>query len=354
MTPSMRILITGGAGFIGSNLALHARAEFAGAEIVCMDSLHRKGSELNVPRLQEAGVVFQRGDVRCVEDFPAGEFDFLIECSAEPSVLAGLGGGMDHLFHTNVTGAYHCLEVARKRGTRLIFLSTSRVYPIATLENHPWEEQDTRFVWSSDGTPGISSRGVSECVSMSGARSLYGFTKLAAEQMIDEYRAAFGLKAVVNRCGVVAGPWQFGKVDQGVVALWVMAHVFGKKLAYIGYGGTGKQVRDVLHVTDLCELITEQMRDFDEWEGWVGNVAGGLDNSVSLRELTALCREETEAAVEIGSVPATRPADLRVFIADCARLFEKTSWRPRRGVREIVRDTSEWVRRNKEALAGLG
>lgn len=354
MTFAMRILITGGAGFIGSNLALHLRAEFADAEVVCMDNLHRKGSELNVPRLQAAGAVFHRGDVRRAEDFPPGGFDFLIECSAEPSVLAGMDGEPDYLFHTNVTGAYHCLEVARKRGARLIFLSTSRVYPVATLENHPWEERESRFVWQDVGTPGISARGVSESVAMSGARSLYGFTKLAAEQMIEEYRAAFGLRAVVNRCGVIAGPWQFGKVDQGVVALWVMAHVFGKKLACTGYGGTGKQVRDVLHVADLCGLITEQVRNFDAWDGWLGNVAGGLENSVSLRELTALCRETTGVEIEIGSVAETRPADLRVFIADCGRLFEKTSWRPRRGVREIVEDVCVWVNENKEALARLG
>ncbi|HRH96706.1 MAG TPA: NAD-dependent epimerase/dehydratase family protein [Prosthecobacter sp.] len=350
----MRILITGGAGFIGSNLALHLRMTFPGAEIVCMDNLHRQGSELNVPRLQVAGVVFHRGDVRRMEDFPAGAFDFLVECSAEPSVLAGLDGDPDYLFHTNVNGAYHCLEVARKRGARLIFLSTSRVYPIATLENHPWEEHDTRFVWRDEGTSGISARGVSEGISMSGARSLYGFTKLAAEQMIEEYRAAYGLQAVVNRCGVIAGPWQFGKVDQGVVALWVMAHVFGRPLSYIGYGGSGKQVRDVLHVADLCDLITEQMQNFETWDGWLGNVSGGLENRVSLCELTQMCREESGAEIVIGSVAETRPADLRVFIADCSRLLEKTSWRPRRKVGDIVRDTCAWAQDQREDLIRLG
>ena len=109
---------------------------------------------------------------------------------------------------------------------------------------------------------------------MSGARSLYGYTKYAAELLIEEYRASFSLRTVVNRCGVVAGPWQFGKVDQGVAALWMLAHYFGRSLAYIGYGGLGKQVRDFLHVDDLCDLVIEQIS------------AGGLTGRFSEATLT--------------------------------------------------------------------
>ncbi len=124
----MRILITGGAGFIGSNLALHLRSFMGDAEIVCMDNLYRRGSELNVPRLIASGIRFQHGDIRQPSDFPKIKFDFLIECSAEPSVLAGRDGSPDYLFQTNVVGAFNCLETARHTGARLIFLSTSRVY----------------------------------------------------------------------------------------------------------------------------------------------------------------------------------------------------------------------------------
>lgn len=348
-----RILITGGAGFIGSNLAMHLRAQIPGAEIVCMDNLFRKGAELNVPRLEAAGVQFHRGDVSRLEEFPPGPFDCLVECSAEPSVLAGMDGDTSRLFHTNVTGAYHCLERARQWDARLVFLSTSRVYPMAVLENHPWQALESRFAWNDDGTPGISHRGVAESVSMQGARSLYGATKLAAEQLIEEYRAAYGLKAVVNRCGVVAGPWQFGRVDQGVVALWVMAHLFGRPLSYIGYGGTGKQVRDVLHVHDLCELVTEQILAFDLWEGWLGNVCGGVENSISLQELTTLCREMTGREVPVTADDRARPNDLRLFIGDCTRLFERTLWRPSRGVSRVVQDTMAWAQAHQEQLRAL-
>jgi CDP-paratose 2-epimerase len=346
----MRILITGGAGFVGSNLALAAKANFSGAEIVCMDNLYRRGSELNVPRLEQSGARFHRGDVRDAHSFPPGPFDFLIECSAEPSVLAGQDGSPDYLFQTNLVGAYHCLEKARQWKSRFIFLSTSRVYPIARLEAHPWREEATRFAWEDHGTAGITSRGVAETVDLNGARSLYGCTKLAVEQLIEEYRATYGLPAVVNRCGVIAGPWQFGKVDQGVASLWVLSHHFGRPLSYIGYGGTGKQVRDFLHVDDLCDLLVEQIREFGQWDGWLGNVAGGLANSASLCELTALCREITGNTIPIASVPANRPSDLRLFLGDCARLFARTTWRPRRDVRRIIRDLAGWVNTHGKVL----
>lgn len=349
----MNILITGGAGFVGSNLAMHLRQAIPDAAIVCLDNLYRRGSELNVARLRDAGVSFHWGDIRDLAAFPAGPFDYLIECSAEPSVLAGQDGNPAYLFQTNLTGAFHCLEMARKWNSRFLFLSTSRVYPIAKLEQHPWQEYETRFAWNNDINSPISAQGVRETLDMTGARSLYGFTKYAAEQLIEEYRAAYGLKALINRCGVIAGPWQFGKVDQGIAALWVMAHHFGRKLSYIGYGGKGKQVRDFLHVDDLCELITEQMRDFDRWEGWAGNVAGGLKNSASLQELTEVCREVTGNQVAIEGNPVNRPNDLRIFIADCGRLFQRTSWRPRRDVKEIVRSTAAWVAEHAEQLRNL-
>jgi nucleoside-diphosphate-sugar epimerase len=129
----MDILITGGAGFVGSNLAMHLRQAIPDAAIVCMDNLYRRGSELNVARLRDAGVSFHWGDIRDLAAFPAGPFDYLIECSAEPSVLAGQDGNPAYLFQTNLTGAFHCLEMARKWNSRFLFLSTSRVYPIATL-----------------------------------------------------------------------------------------------------------------------------------------------------------------------------------------------------------------------------
>ena len=329
------------------------RAAFPQMEIVAMDNLYRRGSELNVPRLEKTGVRFHRGDVRDANSFPSGAFDVVIECSAEPSVLAGQGDSPDYVVQTNLMGAYQCLEKARAWKSKFIFLSTSRVYPITVLEAHPWREEATGFAWEDRGTKGISSRGVAETVEMTGVRSIYGWSKFSAEQLIEEYRAAYGLQAVVNRCGVIAGPWQFGKVDQGVAALWVMAHHFGRPLSYIGYGGQGKQVRDFLHVDDVCDLVVEQLRNWHSWEGWLGNVAGGLANAASLRELTALCEDITGRTIPIKCIRKNRPCDLRLFIGDCSKLFGRTHWRPRRDIRRIIQDIHSWVTANEDAVAKL-
>jgi len=347
------ILVTGGAGFVGSSLALHLKSRYPRTRAVCLDNLHRRGSELNLPRLREAGVEFVKGDVRFAKEFPAGPFECILECSAEPAVLAGYGESPDYLMETNFLGTYRCLEFARQWNSKFLFLSTSRVYPMGLLENHPWTEQPTRFAWRDVPGAAISSRGVREDCPMTGARSLYGLTKFASEGLIEEYRNGFGLRAAINRCSVIAGPWQMGKVDQGVVALWVLRHFLGKPLKYIGYGGTGKQVRDVLHVADLCELVEEQITGFDRWDGWLGNVGGGLEISTSLQELTAVCRRVIGREVPVGAEPENRQADLRIFLADCTRLFERTGWRPKRGVAQIVTDIFEWVRTHEKELRPL-
>jgi len=347
------ILVTGGAGFVGSSLALYLKARHPRARIVCLDNLYRRGSELNLPRFQEAGVEFVKGDIRFAKEFPVGPFEFILECSAEPSVLAGYGESPDYLMETNFLGTYRCLEQARHWKSKFMFFSTSRIYPIAILENHPWVEQPTRFAWQDISGAAISSRGVREDCPMTGARSLYGLTKFASEGLIEEYRNGFGLRAAINRCSVITGPWQMGKVDQGVVALWVLRHFFGKLLQYIGYGGTGKQVRDALHVADLCELVEEQIANFDRWDGWLGNVGGGLEISTSLQELTAACQKIVGREVPVGAEPENRPADLRIFLADCSRLFARTHWRPKRGVAQIVTDIFEWVRAQEQQLRPL-
>ena len=127
----MRVLVTGGAGFVGANLGIALKQRQPGWEVTALDNLKRRGSELNLPRLREAEVAFVHGDVRERSDLlELGPFDALIECSAEPSALAGLEGGGDYVVDTNLLGAHHCLELARRDDAYLVFLSTSRVYPV--------------------------------------------------------------------------------------------------------------------------------------------------------------------------------------------------------------------------------
>jgi CDP-paratose 2-epimerase len=348
----MRVLVTGGAGFVGANLGIALKQRQPGWEVTALDNLKRRGSELNLPRLREAGIAFAHGDVRERSDLlELGTFDALVECSAEPSALAGLEGGGDYVVDTNLLGAHHCLELARRDDAYLVFLSTSRVYPVAALNKVAFAENETRFeLESRQEVPGVSEAGISEQFPLDGARTLYGTSKLAAELLIAEYAAAFGLRAVVNRCGVIAGPWQMGKVDQGVFTYWTLAHRLGQPLAYIGYGGSGKQVRDLLHVDDLVDLIERQLRDPDHWAGFTGNVGGGRDCSLSLLETTEICRELTGNEVPIEGVAEPRPGDVPIYISDCELLYRHTDWRPERGPRKILEDINGWISENETAV----
>jgi CDP-paratose 2-epimerase len=348
-----RLLITGGAGFVGSNLAVSLAARHPDWEVVALDNLYRRGSELNLPRLEAAGVEFVKGDVREPEDLGRfGSLAALIECSAEPSVMSGTDGDTSYLLHTNLTGAYNCLELARRAGAFLLFLSTSRVYPVAPQLELVLEEAPTRFELADEQpVAGASALGISERFPLGGARTLYGTTKLAAELLIEEYRAAFGLRAVVDRCGVIAGPWQMGKVDQGVFTHWMLAHRFKQPLKYIGFGGAGKQVRDLLHVEDLVDLVERQLLDPAAWDGRTVNVGGGRECSLSLLETTAICRELSGNEVPIEPLPETRAGDVPVYISDCARLFGLDEWRPRRSAAQVLADINEWIAGDEERIA---
>ena len=295
----MRILITGGAGFVGSSLAQMFKRDRADVQICAFDNLKRRGSELALERLRAHGVEFVHGDVRSPDDLAdAGAFDLLLECSAEPSVHAGYHGSPAYVVQTNLTGTINCLEAARRHDADVIFLSTSRVYPIAGLRALPLERRGQRLD-IAEGTSGTgwSARGLSMDFPLTGFRSMYGATKLASELLVEEYRAMYGLRTIVNRCGVISGPWQMGKVDQGFLVLWAARHLYGGSLSYIGFGGEGHQVRDVLHVADLYDLIRRQVADIDRQSGAVHNVGGGRMHSVSLAELTALCRERAGHAL---------------------------------------------------------
>lgn len=347
------MLITGGAGFVGANLGLGLTARHPGWEVVAFDNLHRPGSELNLPRLAAGGVEFVDGDVRELAALLAIDpIDALVECSAEPSALAGMDSQTEYAVHTNLTGAYNCLELARRDGAQFVFLSTSRVYPHPALNALEHTESESRFeLAAGQHVAGASPAGISERFGLDGPRTLYGATKLAAELLVTEYAEAFGLATVINRCGVIAGPWQMGKVDQGVFAFWLFHHHFGLPLHYIGYGGTGKQVRDLLHVDDLVELIDRQLGGSDAWAGFCGNVGGGLETSLSLLEATEICRELTGNEVPIERVSEERQGDVRIYVSDCALLFRRTDWRPTKDAERVLSDTHEWVIANESRLA---
>ncbi|MEJ7827182.1 MAG: NAD-dependent epimerase/dehydratase family protein [Segetibacter sp.] len=352
----MHILITGGAGFVGSNLALFLKQKYSDYTITVLDNLKRRGSELNLPRLKAAGIIFLHGDIRNAEDFEQidNDVDYLIEASAEPSVMAGVGSSPKYLINTNLNGTINCLYFAKERNAKVIFLSTSRVYPVEALNSCNYNEAATRFNFTDDqNLPGISAKGVSEEFPLSGYRTLYGTTKLASELLLPEFLQTYKVPYIIDRCGVLTGPWQMGKVDQGVAVLWMAAHYWKKPISYIGFGGSGKQVRDLLHINDLCVLLDEQIHKFNKFSASTYNVGGGLQNAVSLKELTSMCSDITGNSIEIAEDKKQREGDIRIYVSNNSQLYQDALWRPKRSVKETLQDVYDWIQQNEMQLKNI-
>jgi CDP-paratose 2-epimerase len=233
----------------------------------------------------------------------------------------------------------------------MIFLSTSRVYSIGPLRSIELNEIESRFVVSPNSkVPGSSLKGISENFPTHLPRSLYGATKLASEMILQEYADTYKFPCIINRCGVIAGPGQFGKVDQGVFTMWVANHIYNKPLSYIGFGGTGKQVRDLLHPDDLYDLLELQLHQLNKYSGQSFNAGGGNFASTSLLELTSLCEIVSERSVSISSKPETHAVDIPYYVSDNSKVSQTFGWQPKRDVKVIVSDIASWIKENYEFL----
>jgi CDP-paratose 2-epimerase len=347
-----KILITGGMGFVGSNLATELKIKYPEYTILTFDNLKRRGSELNLDRLKKIGVEFIHGDIRNKSDFDeVGKVDCIIDAAAEPSVLAGIDNSPEYLIDTNLNGTINTLYFAQKHKADFVFLSTSRVYPIARLEQINFVEQENRFeIVKEQDVQGISTNGISEDFPIDGARSFYGATKLASELLAREFFQFTNMRGIINRCGVIAGPWQMGKIDQGVTALWVARHFYKKSLSYIGYDGSGKQVRDVLHIKDLFELVDWQIHHMEKIHGETFNVGGGIECNFSLKELTKLCQQTTGNTIEIARIKETRKADVRIYLTDNYKVSCLCGWKPKITPDILVKDIYNWIRDNENQL----
>jgi len=236
----------------------------------------------------------------------------------------------------------------------LFFLSSSRVYPVDKINQIPYEENETRLDWKKDVYgQGYSNEGIAEDFSLIGVKSLYGATKLCSEQIATEYFDMYGLKGVINRFGIIAGPWQMSKIDQGLLGYWVAQHVFDGSLSYIGYKGEGKQVRDTVHIDDLCELILFEITHLKKVDRELFNAGGGRDNSFSLCELTGIVQQITDKKIPIACVFEERKSDIRIYISDNSYVYKKTGWKPRKNVEDIVIDIDQWMAENRCDLENI-
>ncbi|MEZ6138415.1 MAG: NAD-dependent epimerase/dehydratase family protein [Pirellulaceae bacterium] len=308
----MKVLITGVCGFVGAALAEFLKSANEQLEIAGIDNLSRRGSEQNRPRLAKLGIDVRHGDLRNRSDLESlAAAEWVIDCAAEPSVLAGTDGSSSSrgVVEHNLVGTLNLLEYCRQHRAGLILLSTSRVYSIESLNAIPLQVEGDAFQLSSSADPrppGLTSAGISESFSTRPPVSLYGATKLTSETMAMEYACAFDFPLLINRCGVIAGAGQLGRADQGIFSYWIHAYHAKRTLGYIGFGGQGYQVRDCLHPNDLGTLIDRQLRHRSATLQPVGqsqdkssssvpptivNVSGGLRSARSLRQLSSWCEK---------------------------------------------------------------
>jgi len=336
----MKLLITGGCGFLGSNLASDSLAR--GDELVVFDNLYRSGSRENLAWLQAQGkFTFEHGDIRNQNDITG------IVQSFKPDAIFHLAGQvamttsianprMD--FEVNVMGTHNLLEAARQHAPEaiVVYSSTNKVY--GDLEQYTYSESDTRY--KCNERPG----GFDEQTQLD-FHSPYGCSKGAADQYMLDYARIFGLKTVVFRHSSMYGGRQFATYDQGWVGWFCQKAIEtskGQIKKPFTISGTGKQVRDVLHADDMKRLYMAAVGNIDKAKGQAFNIGGGLYNSLSLLELFALLEKISNVKLSYAQLPV-RECDQRVFVADIAKAKQLLNWQPMVTAKDGVARMVEWV-----------
>jgi CDP-paratose 2-epimerase len=344
----MKILITGVSGFAGSNIAMSMLQTEPKNKIIGFDNLSRQGCERNIDILKNNGIEIIRGDMRSQSDVEAlPNVDWVIDSAANPSVLAGLDGQSSsrQLMEHNLIGTINLLEYCKKHKAGLILLSTSRVYSASLLAALPVKTTNDRYELEQSKISGITENGITENFPTTAPISLYGASKLASEAIILEYGECFGFPVWINRCGVLAGAGQFGKADQGIFSYWI--HSFREKnpLSYIGFNGTGHQLRDALHPKDLVPLLSQQITKPDSEAPKIVNLGGGINNSMSLKELSNWC-EERFGSNEIIPSEEVRPMDTPWIVMDSTTAQNAWNWHVEIKIEDILNEIAQHAEEN--------
>ena len=335
----MKILITGGCGFVGSNIAIYLKKYLKGAQISSLDNLSRKGSLLNKNRIKKYNIKnynLNIEDFNNIKSLP--KYNLIIDCCAEPAIEVSRKDP-NRVFATNLIGTFNILKKCISDKTNLIFLSSSRVYSIKSLRNIVKNLNLSK--------PLKLKKLIDEKFETSKPSSLYGFTKLASEKLIKEIFFETNQKYIINRFGVIAGPWQFGKQDQGFVSLWLAKHLFNMKLSYIGFGGHGNQVRDIIHIEDVCKIILIQIKKINKINNKTFNIGGGLKNSISLKNLTTKCQILTNNKIKIKRITKTSIFDIPYFVTNNAKVKKTYKWHPAKEIDTLLVDILKWLKQNK-------
>lgn len=354
----MKILITGICGFVGSSLAEALVDQFEGVSVFGIDNLMRPGSETNRMRLKKAGVVCIHGDIRALSDWESlPKTDWVIDAAANPSVLAGIQQGFTsrQLLEHNLTSAVNVLEYCKLHSAGLILLSSSRVYSISALASIPIKSLKNAFHLdtSAELPAGLSPKGITKDFATTAPISLYGSTKLASEVIALEYGEAFQFPVWINRCGVLAGAGQFGTPDQGIFSYWINAHLRRRPLRYIGFDGTGKQVRDLFHPFDLASLISKQIKCAKVTGRRIYTVGGGIKNSMSLAQLNSWCDNQFGTHVPVSDI-RPRNYDVPWIVMNNEHVEHDFEWQIQLGMEYILDQISRHAEKNPDWLERSG
>ncbi|MGD2251736.1 MAG: SDR family NAD(P)-dependent oxidoreductase [Anaerolineales bacterium] len=341
----MKVLITGGAGFIGCNTADHLLRDRH--QVVIVDNLSRPGSEENMAWLRESHgeVLFHKVDVRDYEGFKSvlaehKPIDALLHFAAQVAVTTSVTDPRED-FEINALGTLNVLEALRalRLDPVLLYSSTNKVY--GELDGVPVAEEESRHRFLE--LPG----GVPEEAQLD-FYSPYGCSKGAADQYVRDYHRIYGLRTVVFRNSCIYGPRQFGIEDQGWLAWFVIAAVLGQPITIYG---DGKQVRDVLYVDDLVEAVMLAVEKIETTQGQVYNIGGGPEHSLAVwREFGSLLEEILGKKIPV-SYEAWRPGDQRIYVSDISRAQRDFGWKPKIGVREGIQQLTAWVQAHRHLFA---
>lgn len=337
-----RILITGGAGFIGCNAAWRFMGR--GDRVVVVDNLSRKGTDLNLAWLREMGdFEFIQADVRDARAMReavgrCADLDAVLHLAGQVAVTTSVADPRED-FEINALGTLNVLEAVREAPCDpvVVYASTNKVY--GGMEGTAVEERDGRYAYRD--LPG----GVPEEQTLD-FHSPYGCSKGAGDQYVRDYARIYGLRTVVFRQSCIYGYRQFGVEDQGWVAWFTIAAVLGKPIVIYG---DGKQVRDLLFIDDLVDAYALAVDRPDRASGKIYNLGGGPKNVLSLLDLLSMLKELTGREIPRSS-DAWRPGDQRVFVCDIGRAARELDWRPRVGTEEGVRRLYDWVVENRRLL----
>lgn len=336
---SKKMLITGGAGFIGANSALYFAKR--GWDITILDNLSRRGAPKNLEWLKENGVPhsFVKADIRHEREldpvFAGKKYDVVLHLAAQVAVTLSVSDPR-HDFETNAIGTFNVLEGVRKYSPEclLIYASTNKVYGL--MENVAVMERNGRYEYAH------LPDGITESQPLD-FHSPYGCSKGAADQYVLDYAKIYGLRTTSFRQSCIYGKRQFGIEDQGWIAWFIIASSLNKKITIYG---DGKQIRDVLYVDDLIQAYEAAINQQDKCTGQAFNVGGGSNNTLSLLELIGMLDKKLSKKINPG-FDRTRPGDQPVFVCNLDKIKNILSWHPTTGVSDGVSTLMQWVHENK-------